>query len=183
MSLTGLGAITTNDWSSNICDSNPDANFTYSLPNQLEDIGYDTYYFHSGYEWFYNRKTFVPNYGFNTVKFQEDLISNGYPDFYDRFDTEMIYFLDEYVDYTEPFHLNLLTYSMHGAYDQVEFNKYSDRVEAAHPGNEFDSEIVNYMEKLVEFDELLGLIMDRLEENGQLDNTLFVVYPDHYPYI
>ena len=48
---------------------------------------------------------------------------------------------------------------------------------------ELDSEIVNYMEKLVEFDNMLGLIMDELDSHGQLDNTLFVIYPDHYPYM
>ena len=72
---------------------------------------------------------------------------------------------------------------MHGAYDQVEFNKYDDRVAAAYPNQTFDSEIENYMKKLVEFDNMLGLIMDRLEENGQLDNTLFAIFPDHYPYM
>ena len=39
------------------------------------------------------------------------------------------------------------------------------------------------MEKLVEFDNMLGLIMDELEANGELDNTLFVIYPDHFPYM
>ncbi len=182
MSLTGLGSITTNDWSNNICDAYSGNYIPYSLPNQLKEIGYNTYYFHSGYEWFYNRKEMVPSYGFETVKFQEDLIPK-YPDFYDRFDTEMLKFFDEYVNYDEPFYIDLLTYSGHGAYNQTEFDKYSDIVEAAHPGVELDPEIHNYMEKLVETDMMLGMIVDRLEENNQMDNTLFVIFPDHYPYM
>jgi len=183
MSLTGLEAITTNDWSNNVCDAYSENTITYALPNQLKELGYNTYYFHSGFEWFYNREVMVPNYGFDTVKFQEDLIDLGYDDFHDRYDTEMMYFLDEYVEFEEPWYINLLTYSMHGAYNQVEFEVHADQVDAAYPDTDLDSEIRNYMLKLVEFDNLLGLLMDELEAEGQLDNTLFVIYPDHYPYM
>ncbi len=183
MSITGMRAITSNDWSNNICDSYSENTFTYAIPHQLEGIGYDTYYFHSGHEWFYNREIIIPQYGFKTVAFQEDLISEGYNEFNEKYDTEILYFFDEYVDYTNPVYINLLTYSMHGAYNQEEFFKYSDRVDAAYPLGGLDSEIVNYMEKLVEFDNMLGLIMDELEDNGELDNTLFAIFPDHYPYM
>lgn len=186
MSLTGYGAITTNDWSNNVCDAYSSNEIPYALPNQLKEIGYSTYYFHSGFEWFYNRKEMVPSYGFETVKFQEDLFRDNIVSetaFTDRMDTDMMYFLDNYVSYDEPWYINLLTYSMHGAYNQTEFEKHADRLEAAYPGQSFDPEIRNYMLKLVEYDNLLGLIMDKLEEEGQLDNTLFVIYPDHYPYM
>lgn len=183
MSFTGLSATASHDWINNICDSYSENTFTYALPNQLNSIGYNTYYFHSGYEWFYNRDVISLQYGFNTVKFQEDLYDLGYDDFYDRYDTEMLYFFDEFVNYDELFYINLLTYSMHGAYNQEEFFKYNDRVEDAYPGVNLNSEIVNYMAKLVEFDNMLGLIMAELEIHGQLDNTIFVIYPDHYPYM
>jgi phosphoglycerol transferase MdoB-like AlkP superfamily enzyme len=183
MGLTGLVAITTNDWSSNICDAYSEHIMPYALPAQLREIGYDTYYFHSGYEWFYNRKTMVPNYGFETVKFQEDLIALGHTDFNDRFDTNMSLFLEEYLTYDNPFFLTLLTYSMHGAYNQVEFEIHADQLEAAYPNQDLDPEIRNYMLKLIEFDTMLGDLMDRLEDAGELDETLFVVFPDHYPYM
>ncbi len=183
MSITGMSALPSTDWSNNICDTYYDNTYPYALPEQLKSIGYDTYYFHSGHEWFYNRQEIVPSYGFETVAFQEDLKENNYPDFNEKNDTEMLDFFHEYVDYTNPIYINLLTYSMHGAYDQTQFDIHSAQVEAAYPSNDFDYEIVNYMEKLVEFDDMLGLIMDELAVNGELDNTLFVIYPDHYPYM
>ncbi len=183
MGTTGMSAITTNDWSNNICDAYSENTFTYALPMQLQSIGYDTYYFHSGHEWFYNRERIIPQYGFETVAFQEDLYEIGYDDYNEKFDTQILYFFDEYVEYNNPVYINLLTYSMHGAYNQEEFFKYKERVNQAHPGIELDSEIVNYMEKLVEFDDMLGLIMEELDNNGELDNTLFVIYPDHFPYM
>ena len=184
MSLTGLGSITSNDWSNNVCDAYSTNAIPYALPNQLKTVGYNTYYFHSGYEWFYNREVMIPYYGFDTVKFQEDIIEDGYPDFYDRFDTEMMAFLDEYVDYEEPWFMNLLTYSMHGAYNQMEFeDKYGAFLDEQYPDLDVDPEIRNYMLKMIEFDTFIGMIMTELEERDQLDNTLFVVYPDHFPYM
>lgn len=183
MSLTGLQAITTNDWSNNVCDAYSENIFPYSLPNQLADIGYNTYYFHSGYEWFYNREVMIPQYGFETVKFQEDIYELGYDDFEERYDRDMLTFFDEFVAYDEPFHINLLTYSGHGAYNQTDFDKYIDIVDNVHPVDNYDYEIINFMEKLVELDMMIGDIMTKLEVEGQLDNTLFVIYPDHHPYM
>ncbi|MEC9484244.1 MAG: sulfatase-like hydrolase/transferase [Candidatus Izemoplasma sp.] len=183
MSLVGLSAINTNDWSNNICDTYSTNAFPYSLPNQLQTIGYDTYYFHSGHEWFYNRSTIIPHYGFETVKFQEDLYRDGYNDFNEHFDSQMTYFFDEYVSYDNPFHINLLTYSGHGAYNQEAFNIHLDQLNQAYPNTTFDSQVENYMLKLIETDKMIGDIMNLLESKGELDNTLFAVFPDHYPYM
>ena len=182
MSLTGLSAITTNDWSNNICDAYTENIFPYSLPSQLRDVGYDTYYFHSGFEWFYDRVNLMPNMGFDTIKFKEDLLDE-YPDFNDRFDTNMMLFMDEFVTYDEPFMINMLSYSMHGGYNQSEFDIHSERVNEAYPDVELPSEIHNYMEKLVEFDNMIGELMIRLENEGVLDNTIITVYPDHNIYM
>ena len=196
MGLSGLNAITSNDWSNNICDSYSENSFPFSMPAQLSNAGYDTYYFHSGFEWFYNRENMVPQYGFDTVKFQEDMYESGkyikteeertnqdQIIFEEKFDSDMIHFLDEYVDYTNPFHINLLTYSMHGAYNQAELYPHEAQVEAAYPNNEFDEEIISYMEKLVEFDNMIGELLDTLEGEGVLDNTLIAIYPDHHVYM
>ena len=50
MSLTSISAVRSNHTINNVCDSYVDNTYTYALPNQLESIGYNTYYFHSGYE-------------------------------------------------------------------------------------------------------------------------------------
>lgn len=183
MSLTGLSAINTNDWSSNICDAYSNNSYPYSLPEQLRDEGYNTYYFHSGNEWFYNRMEMIPNYGYETVKFQEDIIAAGYSDFYYHFDSDMMDFVHEYMTYDDPFVMTLLSYSGHGAYNQEAFEIHADQLEAAYPNNNFDPEIRNYMLKLVELDTLVGELMTELDAQGVLDNTLFVIYPDHYPYM
>jgi phosphoglycerol transferase MdoB-like AlkP superfamily enzyme len=183
MSIVGLSAISTNRWSNNMCDTFIDNAYPYTLAEQLKSIDYDTYYFHGGYEWFYNRQEIIPQYGFETVAFQEDLYAAGYDAYNYHMDTDMMLFVNEYVTFEEPFYMNLLTYSGHGAYDQDIFEIHRDQLESAYPNQSFDSEIENYMLKLVELDKMIEALRDRLELEGVLDNTLFAIYPDHYAYM
>ncbi len=181
MSLTGLNAINTDQLSVNACDAYNENLYPYTLPTQLEAIGYESYYFHGEYPELYDRFQTIPNYGFNQIYFQKDLIDD-YP-FYDgHLDSHLVYFMDEFIDYQEPFYANILTYSMHGAYTNPLYDIHKEQVTRAHP-EETNSEIINYMEKLVEFDNMLGDILARLETEGVLDNTLIAIYPDHYPYM
>lgn len=181
MSLTGLNAVNTDQLSINACDAYNLNKQPYTLPTQLEEIGYESYYFHGEYPELYDRFDTIPNYGFNQVYFQKDLLSK-YPSYDGHLDSDLVYFMDEFIDYDELFYANILTYSMHGAYDHTLFNIHRDQVTLAHP-EETNSEIINYMEKLVEFDTMLGEILTRLEDNGVLDSTLIAIFPDHYPYM
>ena len=200
MSFTGLYSITTNDFSSNVCDNYSENSYQYALPNQLKEDGYETYYFHSGYEWFYNRNNMIPSYGFETVKFQEDiydmveaetdLVCEFNEDmeackeyFQERYDRDMMQFMDEYVDYSNPFYINLLTYSGHGAYNQTDFDKYLPIIEEVYDIDDYEYDLINYYEKMIELDHLIGDMITELDNQGVLDNTLIVVYPDHYPYM
>jgi phosphoglycerol transferase MdoB-like AlkP superfamily enzyme len=182
MALTGLLAINSNDWSNNICDAYNTNLFPYAMPNQLKEAGYETYYFHGGHEWFYQRETMMQAYGFDTIKFQEDLIELGYDDYLDRYDRHLMRFVDEYVSFNEPFYMQFLTYALHGAYNHEEYMMYDSIVSQVY-GDDLDSEIRVYYQKLAEFDAFLTLLKDRLETEGVLDNTLIVIHADHYPYM
>lgn len=183
VTITGLTAVTTNEWSNNMCDNYTENSFPYSMAFQLNDLGYNTYYFHSGYEWFYNRNLMIPQYGFETIAFQEDLYEAGYADYDAHMDSDMVTFIDEYVDLTEQFYIDMLTYSGHGAYNQPAFEIHREQLEAAYPGQTFHPELENYMLKLVELDNFVGLVIDRLEAAGVLDNTIITISPDHYAYM
>jgi lipoteichoic acid synthase len=182
MATTGLMAINSNDFSNNICDAYDENSFPYALPNQLNDIGYQTYYFHSGHNWFYNRENIIPQLGFQTVKFQEDLIEIGHTTFTDRLDTNLMLFVDEYVDLNERFFIQFLTYSLHGAYNHKDFVHHDYLVTEAY-GEDLDSEIRVYLQKLAEFDLFLTMLVEALINANVYDETLFVIYTDHYPYM
>ena len=44
------------------------------------------------------------------------------------------------------------------------------------------NDIKAYFATQIEFDKSLELLLNRLEENNLLDNTVIVIAPDHYPY-
>ena len=178
----GLYAVNSNDYMNNICAAYNTNAFPYSMPNQLKDAGYSTYYFHSGYELFYQRKYMIPQYGFETVRFIEDLYALGYTDYNERLDTEMMHFIDEFMVFEEPFYLQLLTYGLHGAYTHEDYLHHDPIINQVYD-DELDSEIRVYLQKLYEFDLFLEGLVERLKEEGVYDNTLFVIYTDHYPYM
>ena len=51
---------------------------------------------------------------------EEERVNDDQIVFSEYYDTEMLYFFDEFVEYDQPFYINLLSYTMHGGYDQDE---------------------------------------------------------------
>ncbi|TVP96201.1 MAG: LTA synthase family protein [Acholeplasmatales bacterium] len=182
MATTGLYAINSNVHANNLCHKYRENKFPFSLPAQLKKAGYATYYFHSGHGWFYHRKTMMPNIGFETVKFQEDLKANGHKAFCERFDTQMIHFLDDFLKQDKPFYLQMLTYGMHGAYNQTDYQHQNHKIDKVYDET-LDAELRVYLQKLAELDDFLTNIIERLNQAGLADKTLFVIAPDHYPYM
>ena len=182
MAMTSLYALNSNDYMNNICSAYNTNAFPYSLPHQLRDVGYQTFYFHSGYEFFYQRKYMMPQLGYEHVKFIEDLYALGYTDYNERRDTEMMAFIDEFMLFDEPFYLELLTYGLHGAYTHQDTAHHDSIVHQVYP-HDIDPEIRVYLHKLYEFDLFLGQLVDRLIEEDVYQQTLIVLYTDHYPYM
>ena len=59
-----------------------------------------------------------------------------------------------------------------------EGNKYYDMTK----GTGYPTDVRRYMSKLKILDDGLGILMEGLEARGELDDTVFVLYGDHYPY-
>jgi phosphoglycerol transferase MdoB-like AlkP superfamily enzyme len=80
----------------------------------------------------------------------------------------------------EPFMLWLTTVSPHQPYvvSSIEGDKYYDLTE----GTDYPTDLRRYMSKLKTLDNALGILLDRLEEAGILDDTVIVLFGDHYPY-
>lgn len=196
MSMTGLYPFGGDSFSQNICDTYSENTFSYSLPNQLKSAGYDTYYFHSGYEDFYNRKVLIPGYGFETIKFQEDLSSDKGIDIDYAFDNESISFFEEYVDFSwyknnnEHFYINYLSYSGHGKYSESIGESQRTVVDAfliAKFGEEaaemVDDTLKVYYEKIYEFELLVEKLVQLLKDEGVFYDTVITLTRDHQPYM
>ena len=196
--ITGLFPINAPVYSSCMC-SNFDANvYPFSLPSQLSDNGYTTYYFHPYFELFYNRLNLVPNYGFDVAKFWDqyrndnNLKDANAANFY-RHDTNINKLIENYADFdsNNPFFFNILTYSQHGSYNESSFDLENkdiiDEILIEMYGEEkasmIDIEVVRYLQRQYEFDSFVGGLIELLKEKGVYNNTIINIYRDHHPYM
>ncbi len=167
---------------SNTCTSYSDRTYTFSLPRQLQEMDYETYYMHQGISMFYNRHNIVPNgYGFENSFFTRDDVSY----LNSPYDTDMTQFLDD-IEWNDTFYLNILSYSMHGG-STDSFDKYLEDVEATYPnlfknGKSIDEYMTYHLAKSIEADLFIGELINRLDDEGELDNTVIIISPDHWPY-
>ncbi len=180
-SLTGLYA------DANICTANIYSDNTYfnSLFNLFNDAGYYTNSFHNYNNKYYNREIYHPNMGSQKYHNAEDmgLTINPY-DYEWTSDEDMIkYFLttiDDEVPKGKKFMSYLITVSSHSSY-QYE-SKYGDMYLDMTEDTDYSMPIRRYLSKLKVVDNAIGLLMKGLKEKGILDDTVIVLYGDHYPY-
>lgn len=177
--MTGLYSIQNN------CTANIYRNNEYfpSIFNLFNDAGYRTLSMHDYTEAYYYRSIIHANMGSGTYYGVQDLGIPYYNEYKNWASDED--FMNAAMDITldgssEPFMLWLTTVSSHQPYNQssIEGDKYLSITE----GTDYSMDLRRYMSKLKTLDNALGILLDRLSEAGVLDNTVIVLFGDHYPY-
>ena len=178
--MTGLYTIQNN------CTANIYKNNTYftSIFNLFKNAGYRTSSMHDYTEAYYARNIIHKNLGSEAYYNAIDLGINYYPEYKNWASDED--FMNAAMDITlasssdKPFMLWLTTVSAHQPYGVAseEGDKYLNLTE----NTNYPLKLRRYMSKLKTFDNSLGILLDRLEEAGVLDDTVIVMYGDHYPY-
>ncbi len=165
----------------NICTGNIYKDNTYfeSLFNLFNNKGYKTMSFHDYNEDFYVRKTIHKNLGSNHFYDITDVKDYGFEALHWPNDAEYVkkiapYFLNE-----DKFFVWFTTVSAHHPYSESDlgdlyFDLFSD--------TNYDDSVKYYLSKVKVTDDALGVLLDLLEENEELDDTVIVLYGDHYPY-
>ena len=165
----------------NICTGNIYKDNTYyeSLFNLFNNAGYETMSFHDYNEDFYVRKTIHKNLGSNHFYDITDLKDYQFEQLHWPNDAEylkeiMPYFIDE-----DKFFVWFTTVSAHHPYSESDlgdlyYDVFSD--------SNYDDNVKYYLSKVKVTDDALGVLLDELEENDRLDDTVIVLYGDHYPY-
>lgn len=181
--------------------------YTYSFETSIPLILGDDYqsaYFHDNYSMFYSRGDLLEMIGFDHLYFHDEIFDNA-----PRWEWDGNLTLDSVTaaamvdlmfETDDPFYYFWTTLLMHGPYDVGQTNiqlfedlGYYDQIEQAeldgtwvNPLNAYDEveigRMTYYQAAMMDFDAGLGILMDALEERGELDNTLFVVYGDHTAY-
>lgn len=149
-----------------------------SLPHQLEDQGYHSYFFHNHLYKYYRRDLINPNLGYEYIAKGNGLqISDAWPES----DIELFeHSIDTFID-KEPFHVNYLTVSGHMMY-RFNGNDMADKHRREVEYREDPVPIKAYQAAHLELDRGLEILLRRLREKGILERTLIVLAADHYPY-
>ncbi len=154
----------------------------FTLGNQLSKMGYRTLAYHNYTGYYYNREESHPNFGyeFKSLESGLKLETSSWP----NSDKEMAdATIGEYAGLNQPFHVYYMTMSGHMMYNTTS-NKMAKRHIDELPSkyDNADSEVRAYMACQYEVELMLRVIVEELEKTGQLDNTVFAMAADHYPY-
>ncbi len=178
--MTGLYTIQNN------CTANMYSNNKYftSIFNIFKNAGYRATSMHDYTEAYYVRNIIHKNLGSEAYYNVNDLNIKYYNEYKNWASDED--FMNAAMDITlndtsdKPFMLWLTTVSGHQPYkiSSVEGDKYLSITE----GTDYSMEVRRYMSKLKTFDNGLGILLDKLKASGKLDDTVIVMYGDHYPY-
>lgn len=150
-------------------------NYFHGLPWILRDAGYETLALHGYKKEFWNRNLAYPNQGFEDFKSQDDYTITD-PIGFGLSDCD---FFEQSIPYLkalkQPFYSFFITLSSHNPYQIPEkYQKLSLNDEDK--GTLFG----NYLEAVNYTDAALGQFMEQLKSNGLYDNSMIVIYGDHF---
>ena len=166
----------------NTCTAREYQNNTYyeSLFNLFNNKGYTTKSFHNYTDQYYKRTTIHKNlgstyYGPSKLGIKTSSTYGVWPS-----DVDLIKKSYEIFSTEEQYFTFMTTVTSHTPYNQYsEYgNKYLDKFKDL----KIPTDLKRYLSKLTEVDLALQTLIEKLEENGELDNTVIAIFGDHYPY-
>lgn len=156
--------------------------FPYSLANILGNMGYTANSFHENVASYYNRNNMHSAMGYQKYYSLLEYVDNPALAEYDDMLITNDYFWNM-ITSQQPFFSFLITYSAHVPYSsesllaQAALEKYPEYKMMGL------SEEMQYLYAKVRLtDDMFVALLDRLDEDGLLENTVIVAYTDHYCY-
>ncbi len=170
----------------NTCTMNVYKNNTYyeAIFNLFNAKGYNTSSMHDFVEWYYKRKTSHPNmgssnfYGADKLGIKTSGVYGEWPSDEEFFEKAFDILLNDTTD--KPFMTWLTTVTSHQPYSVS--STYGDLYKDYFKGEGYSNSVSRYMSKLKVVDNAIGIMIDKLETAGKLDDTVIVMLADHYPY-
>lgn len=150
-------------------------NYYYSLPKIMKEQGYSTIAMHAYKPGFWNRSVMYPNLGFdefinkNNLE-HDEVIGMGVSD--KSFFRQSMNYLKTI---KQPYYAFMVTLTSHYPYNNTE--SYHNALDTGELKGTF---LGNYFEAINYADSSLGYLIDRLENEGIMDNSVIAIYGDHY---
>ena len=166
------------------CTANTYQENTYftSIFNRFREKGYHTSSYHDLDDTYYTRSVFHLNMGseayYDGNRLGIDFDSTNYNEW--PSDVDFIEQASEIFTDEEPFMAWLTTVSAHQPYDSP--SVLGEKYFSLFDDTDYPDTLKRYMSKLKVTDDALGRLLDILEEKGILEDTVIVMYGDHYPY-
>ena len=156
-------------------DNKYDVNtYNEAIPNMFKNNGYIVSSFHENNGVYYNRSQLHKAFGFENSYFLLDMNLDKYEYYVDKqfFENDELYKLVVPKSSTKPFMSFITTISGHGPYDK--------NVLCTDQGITNEKECIKHLFKRT--DDMLKVMLERLEKDGLLDDTVIVLYSDHAAY-
>ena len=174
--------MTGNFYSNASCIAKSANTLTYSaMGNLFMNSGYTTFAYHNHTYDYYSRDLAHPNFGYPTYKG----IGNGLVlDYYcwPNSDYEMMKSsINDYINTDEPFHVYYMTVSGHMNYTYIG-NSMASYHRSEVENLPYSNEVKPYIATQLEVEKALTYLVEKLDEAGKLDDTVFAMCADHYPY-
>lgn len=157
--------------------------FPFGLATAFQDLGYNTFAYHNHTYTFQSRNKYLAALGFDNYlgcrNGLEDRINcNQWPES----DVEMIKttFAD-YKNSEEPFMVYYVTVSGHGDYG-FNYSAMARKHKSEVANLDYSEKPLAYLAAQIELDKALELLIENLEENDLLEDTVIALVGDHYPY-
>jgi len=171
-----------------------DNTFPDTLPRMFSEAGYNTYSFHNYTDYFYPRGDFHRyGLGYDVYYGSEELDMLDNPEEGQiinnhiwQSDLELMEKAIPKFIHSDKFFVNMLTVSGHFRYNSSHeiAQKHEDTVRQYEIDNDmtFPSEIFWYLAAHIELDQAIGLLLDELEAAEKMDDTVIMIFGDHYAY-
>lgn len=156
--------------------------YRYSLPNLFKEAGYTVNSIHANTGNFYNRSNLHLALGYEHHYALEDDKNkplDGGEYFNDTILVEDDYSYNLIVPDSNKFMSFVITYTPHVPYDNTNNNCRDNQYNLKVKGNQ---ELSCYKTLIKTNDEFLRILLERLEKDQKLDDTVLVLFTDHYSY-
>ena len=155
----------------------------FCLGNQFNNIGYGVYAYHNHDYRYYDRQITYPAMGYDKYKGKDGGYEGGLDivPYWPESDLEMIKeTVDEYVN-DDKFHTYYMTVSGHAGYTYYgNYMSYKNKDYVVDLG--LSEGASAYLACNLELEFAMEYLLSSLEKAGKLENTVIVMYSDHYPY-
>ena len=162
--------------------------FPYSLPNLFKRVGYTVNAYHMNSSEYYSRGVNYKNFGYDSYNGLKDL--NTYTDKSYELDTELLKneeFNSKIFNVENPIDSRFVSYIIsYTAHTPFVKDKGTCSMlltdEEKNDENYNPSELDCMKKQAKETDDMIGLLINNLKEKNLYDNTVIVVFADHYAY-